>query len=139
MDLEGSIAAVKKALLADERVSAALLFGSAAKGVARASSDLDVALLARSKDAAASLQADFLELPGRLTRAGEREVHRVLLDRADAVLARQAFAGGRMLFDREPARIARALERIPIEYFDGEHHRRMRAEALERSRTAHQG
>ena len=139
MDIEVSIAAVRDALLADERVSAAILFGSAAKGVARASSDLDLALVARSARDAAGIDAQYLDLVGRLTRAAGREVHLVLLDSAEPVLGRQAFLGARVLFDREPSRTADVLERILVEYFDGEYHRRMRAEALERRRESRRG
>lgn len=139
MNLEVSIAAVTDALLADERVSAAILFGSAAKGVARASSDLDLALVARSARDAAGIDAQYLDLVGRLTHAAGREVHLVLLDSAEPVLGRQAFLGARVLFDREPSRTADVLERILIEYFDGEYHRRMRAEALDRRRESRRG
>ena len=136
MNLEVSIAAVTDALLADERVSAAILFGSAAKGVARASSDLDLGLVARSAQDAAGIDAQYLDLVGRLTRAAGRDVHLVLLDSAEPVLGRQAFLGARVLFDRVPSRTADVLERILVEYFDGEYHRRMRAEALERRRES---
>ncbi|MEX2241367.1 MAG: nucleotidyltransferase domain-containing protein [Burkholderiales bacterium] len=139
MNLEVSIAAVRDALLADERVSAAILFGSAAKGVARASSDLDLALVARSAQDAAAIDAQYLDLVGRLTRAAGRDVHLVLLDSAEPVLGRQAFLGARVLFDRAPSRTADVLERILVEYFDGEYHRRMRAEALERRRESRRG
>jgi len=139
MSLEASIAAVRDALLADERVSAAILFGSAAKGVARASSDLDVALIARSAQKAAEIDAQYLDLVGRLTSAAGRDVHLVLLDHAEPVLGRQAFLGARVLFDRDPSRTADVLERILVEYFDGEYHRRMRTEALERRREARRG
>lgn len=139
MNLEVSIAAARDALLADERVSAAILFGSAAKGVARASSDLDLALVARSARDAAGIDAQYLDLVGRLTRAAGRDVHLVLLDSAEPVLGRQAFLGARVLFDREPSRTADVLERILVEYFDGEYHRRMRAEALERRRESRRG
>ena len=139
MDLEVSIAAVRDALLADERVSAAILFGSAAKGVARAASDLDLALVARSARDAAGIDAQFLDLVGRLTSAAGRDVHLVLLDFSEPVLGRQAFLGARVLFDREPSRTADVLERILVEYFDGEYHRRMRAEALERRRESRRG
>lgn len=139
MNLEVSIAAVRDALLADERVSAAILFGSAAKGVARAASDLDLALVARSARDAAGIDAQYLDLVGRLTRAAGREVHLVLLDFAEPVLGRQAFLGARVLFDREPSRTADLLERILVAYFDGEFHRRMRAEALERRRESRRG
>jgi len=139
MNLEDSVAAVRDALLADERVSAAILFGSAAKGVARASSDLDVALVARSARDAAGIDAQYLDLVGRLTRAAGRDVQLVLLERAEPVLGRQAFLGARVLFDREPSRTAEVLERILLEYFDGEYHRRMRAEALEQRRESRRG
>ena len=139
MNLEVSIAAVTDALLADERVSAAILFGSAAKGVARAASDLDLALVARSARDAAGIDAQYLDLVGRLTRAAGRDVHLVLLDFAEPVLGRQAFLGARVLFDREPSRTADILERILVAYFDGEYHRRMRAEALDRRRESRRG
>lgn len=139
MNLEVSIAAVRDALLADERVSAAILFGSAAKGVARAASDLDLALVARSARDAAGIDAQYLDLVGRLTRMAGRDVHLVLLDSAEPVLGRQAFLGARVLFDREPSRTADVLERILVEYFDGEYHRRMRAEALDRRRESRRG
>ena len=139
MDIEVSIAAVRDALLADERVSAAILFGSAAKGVARASSDLDLALVARSARDAAGIDAQYLDLVGRLPRAAGRDVHLVLLDFAEPVLGRQAFLGARVLFDREPSRTADLLERILVAYFDGEYPRRMRAEALDRRRESRRG
>ena len=139
MNLEVSIAAVTDALLADERVSAAILFGSAAKGVARAASDLDLALVARSAQDAAGIDAQYLDLVGRLTRTAGRDVHLVLLDSAEPVLGRQAFLGARVLFDREPSRTADLLERILVAYFDGEYHRRMRAEALDRRRESRRG
>lgn len=53
--------------------------------------------------------------------------------------ARCPFLGGRVLFDRDPARTAGVLERILAAYFDGEYHRRMRAEALERRRESRRG
>ena len=102
-------------------------------------SDLDVALIARSAQQAAELDAQYLDLVGRLTRAAGRDVHLVLLDFAEPVLGRQAFLGARVLFDREPSRTADVLERILVEYFDGEYHRRMRAEALEQRRESRRG
>ena len=139
MEIEASIAALRDALLADRRVATAILFGSAAKGMARRSSDLDVALIARSAADAGSLEASQLELAGRLSAAADRDVQLVLLDRVDPVLGRQAFLHSRTLFDRDPARTADVLERILTEYFDGEYHRRMRAEALERRSAGRRG
>lgn len=98
-----------------------------------------MAVVARSAQKAAEFDADYLDLVGRLSIAAGRDVHLILLDLSEPVLGRQAFLGGRVLFDRDPSRTADVLERILVEYFDGEYHRRMRAEALERRREARRG
>jgi predicted nucleotidyltransferase len=125
--------------VADRRIAAAILFGSAAKGHARPSSDLDVGVIASSPADAADIEACYLDLAGRLSAAAQRDVQLVVLDHAEPVLGRQAFAGGRTLFDRDSARKADVLERILIEYFDGQYHRRMRRQALERRHQARRG
>jgi predicted nucleotidyltransferase len=134
--MEASIEALRQALLAEDRIAAAILFGSAAKGTARPSSDLDVGVIAGSARDAVELEAAYLDLVGRLCSAAGRDVHLVLLDCVEPVLGRQAFLGSRVLFDRMPARTADVLERILRDYFDGEYHRRIRAEALERRRAS---
>lgn len=139
MDIDASIQAARDLLFANERVSAALLFGSAAKGMARASSDLDVAVIARAAAELAALEAEYLDLVARLSLAAGRDVHLILLERAEPVLGRQVFLGGCTLFDRDPQRTAAIFERLTLEYFDGEFHRRMRDEALERRREARRG
>ena len=139
MSIDDSIAALQRALETDERVSAAILFGSAAKGVARSASDLDVALVARSAQDARALEADYLDLAARLSLAAERDVQLALLDGVDPVLGRQVFLHGRTLFDRDPRRTAGILERMTLEYFDGEYHRRLRGEALRQRREARRG
>lgn len=130
MDLADSIAALARSLEADARIATAILYGSAATGRARPSSDLDIGLIARSPHDAGELEAGLLDLASRLTLASGREVQPVLLERAEPMLGRQAFLNGRVLFDRNPRRTAQVLERILTEYFDGEYHRRLRAEAL---------
>jgi predicted nucleotidyltransferase len=139
MDLEGSIAAMREALLADRRIAAAILFGSAARGHARRSSDLDVGVVAGSPGEAREIESEYLKLVAALSAAAQRDVHLVVLDHADPVLGRQVFAGGRTLFERDVARKADVLERILIEYFDGEYHRRMRRQALEHRHQARRG
>ncbi len=64
MDLEIGITAVRDALLADRRISAALLFGSAARGAARASSDLDIAVLEKHGVVSAALAARLARAAG---------------------------------------------------------------------------
>lgn len=131
MDLEQSISEVRRALERDERISAALLFGSAARGTARAASDLDVALVAGSAQDTEALKAERLPLMGRLSIAARRDVQVLLLEEVGPVLRRQVFLDARPLFDRSPARTAALLERTLLEYFDGEYHRRMLDEALD--------
>ncbi len=139
MDIESSIEAVTALLFSNERVSAAYLFGSAAKGLARSASDLDIAIVPRAATDAAALDAQYLDLVARLSLAAERDVHLILLDRVEPVLGRQVFLYGRILFDRDPRRTAAILERITQEYFDGVYHRRMRAAALEKRGAAQRG
>ena len=139
MDVDIEVSALQRALEADERVSAAILFGSVAKGVARRASDLDVALVARSPQDALVLDRDYLDLAARLSLAAQRDVHLTLLDGVEPVLGRQVFLHGHALFDRDARRTAGILERILLEYFDGEYHRRMRRDALRQRREARHG
>ena len=139
MDIESSIEAVRNLLFASRHVSAARLFGSAAKGLARSSSDLDVAVVPSTAADAAVLEAEYLDLVARLSLAAERDVHLIVLHRVEPVLGRQVFLNGRLLFDRNPRRTAGILERITQEYFDGEYHRRMRAAALEQRDAVRHG
>ena len=139
MALENAVIALRHALEADERVSAAILFGSVAKGMARRTSDLDVALVARSRQDALVLNGEHLDLTARLSLAAQRDVHLTMLEEVGPELGRQVFLHGRTLFDRDPRRTAALLERMTLEYFDGEHHRRIRHEALRQRREARHG
>jgi len=139
MNIDVAVGALQRALEADERVSAAILFGSAAKGMAGRASDLDVALVARSPQDVLALEKDYLDIAARLSLAAQRDVHLTLLDGVEPVLGRQVFLHGRALFDRDPRRTAAILERVTLEYFDSEYHRRMRSDALRRRREARHG
>ncbi|MBI3181919.1 MAG: nucleotidyltransferase domain-containing protein [Myxococcales bacterium] len=124
MSLDEVIAKLEGELARDERIAAAILFGSAATGKARPGSDLDVAIVGRSDGALASLCDSLLDLTGRLTIAVGRDVQLVLLEKAPPVLGHQVLKFGRVLFDRLPRRTANAKERILSEYFDTEFLRR---------------
>lgn len=133
-----AIERVRETLAADPRVASALLFGSAARNRARADSDLDVALLAADGAQVRALRRDLLRLGARASLAAGRDVQLLLLDDAPPVLGRQVFAYGRVLFDRDPQRLASTLERILIAYFDGAYHRGIMEQAL-RARLAARG
>lgn len=114
-----------KVLLADGRVAAAIVFGSAARGSLRGDSDFDVAVLTTDADARAQLGHELLETLGILGQAVRRDVHLVDLEDADPTLRRTVFATGRRLFDRSGGRLRDLETRTLLEYLDGEHHRRL--------------
>lgn len=107
----------------DERISAAFLFGSAARDALRPDSDLDVGVI--YADAATSRAAEraLRETLGRLGTAAGRDVHVVELERAGPTLRFQVFRRGRVLFDRDPRRTARLIEKTMRERFDWEYAR----------------
>lgn len=88
-------------IAADERVLAAWLLGSAARGTLRDDSDVDIALL--SRDPARLGAVERCELGARIALAIGREVDPGSLDSGDLVYAREAILGGRRIYARDPA------------------------------------
>jgi predicted nucleotidyltransferase len=93
----------------------AMLFGSAAKGLLRADSDVDVAIYPR--DPSLSL-ADELALQTELTRVCGREVDLVRLDRAPTLVCWQVVRHGRLLVEPVPFSVARFTARAVGDYLD---------------------
>ena len=116
---------LSKTLRADDRIAAAILFGSAARGTLRADSDVDVAILTSDADARARLGYDLLDTLGSLGQAVRRDVHLIDLQDADAALRRTILAEGRRLFDRSGGRLRELEIGTLVEYVDGEYHRRL--------------
>lgn len=96
-------------------VQAAYLFGSRAQGTARASSDVDVAVLAGRHVGLLEEQ----DLAARLAdRLGVDDVDVVVLDRAELSLRGAVVQEGRLVYaGDEPARVAFEV-RTRSEYFD---------------------
>lgn len=84
--------AIRDAAAATPRLELALVFGSAARGEARPSSDLDIAVLGED--------VDPFELAGRLSLATEREVDVVDLARAPIPLLDAILRDGVAVFER---------------------------------------
>jgi predicted nucleotidyltransferase len=101
----------------DTEITAAYLFGSIARGAARATSDIDVGLLFR-EEPPATLAGLRLDLEAELERAVGAPVQLVILNRAPSDLVHRALRDGILLLDRDPSRRIRFEVRARNEYFD---------------------
>lgn len=98
-------------------VAAAYLFGSVARGTARAGSDVDVAVLLRD-DPGHTLASLQLDLEGELERAVGRPVDLIVLNRAPVDLAHRVLRDGKLLLDADPAARIAFEVRVRNECFD---------------------
>jgi uncharacterized protein len=93
----------------------ALLFGSAARGALRPDSDVDVAVLPADPDLTL---ADELALQARLSKAAQREVDLVRLDRASSLLRWRIAREGLTLVADPPREVPRFQAAAAIEHAD---------------------
>lgn len=109
-------AALRRVLEAEPDVAYALLFGSGARGTARADSDADVAIELRP-GAARDVRA-LGGLAARLESASGRPIDLVLLDEAPVSLAYRIFRDGRSLVERDRGALVARKARVLLEYLD---------------------
>jgi len=103
-DVEAGLARALGAVRPD--VFAAYLFGSRARGTARADSDVDVAVLVRGEPPA-TLEGMGMDIQADLERALGRAVDLVVLNRAPVDLVHRVLRDGRIVLERDrSARIA---------------------------------
>jgi len=114
MEIESTLRAV---LAAEDRIAAAYLFGSAARGTASSRSDLDVAVLFET-DPPRTLEGMHDDLRTALERATGRRVDLVVLNRAPADLIHHVLHGGQLLLERNRGTRVRFEVRARNEYFD---------------------
>lgn len=98
-------------------VSCAYLFGSYARGRARASSDIDLAILLAS-DPPSTLDGLHLGLADRLTSAIGRPVDLVVLNHAAVDLVHRVLRDGDLVLERDRAARIRFEVRARNAYFD---------------------
>jgi uncharacterized protein len=100
-----------------DRIACAYLYGSTARGEARADSDIDVALLLRDTPPA-KLEGLGFDIAGELERALGRPVDIVVLNRAPPDLVHRVLRDG-VLVHESDRRMRVAFEtRMRAEYFD---------------------
>lgn len=105
-------------------VVAAWVFGSVARGTARASSDVDVAVLFREAPPP-TLDAGPLAVEGDLERALGRTVQVVSLEQAPADLAHRVLRDGVLVAEHDRSARIRFEVRARNEFFDLEPIRRL--------------
>jgi predicted nucleotidyltransferase len=94
------------------------LYGSQASGLARASSDVDVAVLV-TPDAVNETSLDLrLRYTVELEGAVKNRVDLVLLNQAPPMLRHQIFRNGTLVFERDRARVRRFIGDALVEFFD---------------------
>jgi predicted nucleotidyltransferase len=113
-------------------VDALWVFGSEAMGRAQAESDLDLAVLFRTRPHAVEL----LDLRGEIAATMGRDVDLVDLEGASPVLAMQVLRNGKLLIDRDARHRVRFSAGAPARYEDLKRTRRPIEEAL-RERLVH--
>jgi predicted nucleotidyltransferase len=101
----------------DDRVLAAYLFGSVARGTDHAGSDVDVGILLRAATAG-GLDSERFSLERELERILGRRAQVVVLNEAPPDLVHRVLRDGELVVDREPAARIAFEVRARNEYFD---------------------
>lgn len=102
---------------AEDRLLAAYLFGSVARGMDSSRSDVDVGILLR-KASSGELNDLRFALEGDLERALGRTTQVVVLNNAPPDLVHRVLRDGLLLLDRDRAARIRFEVRVRNEYFD---------------------
>jgi len=126
-------AAVREALADTPRVSFALVFGSAARGVVHANSDVDVAIEFGERDRPTPREVGALV--SRLEEKVGRRVDVVILDEAAPGLAYRVFRDGEAVLVRDRAALVERKARAILEYLDFQPTERTCSEAVLSRRT----
>ena len=117
MDAEAVIARVRPILTAHQGLVAAYLFGSVARGTAKASSDVDIAVLYAARPPSV-LGSPPMKLEGALERELHCPVQVVCLNTAPPDLAIRVLRGGRLILEHDRAARIRFEVNLRNVYWD---------------------
>jgi len=117
MDAEAVIARVRPILTAHQGLVAAYLFGSVARGTAKASSDVDIAVLYAERPPSV-LGSPPMKLEGALERELHCPVQVVCLNTAPPDLAIRVLRGGRLILEHDRAARIRFEVNLRNVYWD---------------------
>lgn len=95
-------------------IQVAMVYGSFARGKESPSSDLDLAV-AGAKALSADQKVDLIN---RLSSRLAREIDLIDLGTVTGTVAKEALTTGRLLFNRDPQRLAGILSRLMVEEED---------------------
>ncbi len=108
---------LRERLSRERDIDAAWLFGSVARGEARGSSDVDVAILTHAKPTG-TLADLWLDLADELTKSVGRPVDLVVMDRAPDDLVHRVLRDGELLLETDRAARVRFEVASRSRYFD---------------------
>ena len=114
-DIEATVRAFFAERGAD--LAAAYLFGSVARGTARAASDVDIAVLPM-ESRSGTLESLRLDLEGELERRLGRVVQLIVLDRVPIDLVHRVLTDGLLVHEADRSRRIAFEVRARNEYFD---------------------
>lgn len=130
-DFETKLARLADDWSRDEDVAAAYLHGSRARGDARASSDVDFAVILRANLSPSDRWRKRLELLDSAASAlGTDAVDLVLIDEAPSPVSHRAIRDGVLIVDRDPGRRVEVVEGVFRRYLDEAWLRRVLDEGL---------
>lgn len=108
--------ALRDALAEHPRIRYALVFGSTARGVAHAGSDVDVAVGLEGRASLGALELG--DLIARLERACGRAIDVVVVNEAPPGLAYRVFRDGQVIVDKDHRTLVEHKTRAILEYLD---------------------